>query len=629
MRTFSRPTPPAYYTLVTAKYAHRRRRASSLALAILIALVAAVPATAQRSSAIPNENDVIPVDSPAYDLLAATYLDAGLALPSQSQPYSRAEFSRSLERLERALAAGRRLSPAGENAYAELRRLLDRQALYAEPTAGARTGTQPRPAGDERESGDSVSDSQAGEARESGASLDPDGFYFAFTPEASLELRGHLPLWASPAVGGAGSPGYFAEHDYQARQALVHLPFETWMLGSLYAALEFDLKQEYRTVDGRFGDAAPSGGGANPTNIPINPLELDLRIPLRSFLAVGGDHWMVQFGREQVSWGPGRTGNLMVSDYNDYLEALQFRTWWNAFKFAALYAVADARTAGSSTTDPDRYWGVAAHRLEFRVAEVVQLAFSEAMTFANTYPELIRELNPIMIYHNWHLSTERVSSMLSAEVDATPIPGLNLWGQFAMNEFETPAETEAAGGGVANGVTAIAGMLGAEYQHPIGAGFLRGGYEWALLYPWFPHHPNAPFEYQTVYWSFLDPAQLGLIAKPLGYFTGPDSLTHTGWIAYEVPGSWQADLRVQHVARGEIDFDTPYPDPPTAEMRADATPTGAAEFRTTAAVGGTYHALRPWSFGSRLYLVYTENEHNVPDADRLDLEWSIHGTWSW
>ena len=160
----------------------------------------------------------------------------------------------------------------------------------------------------------------------------------------------------------------------------------------------------------------------------------------------------------------------------------------------------------------------------------------ESVTFGNFIPELIRDLNYLMVFHNWTIP-ERTNSLMTVEFTVNPWKYFNVYGQVAMDEFTTEYEADRDGNG---GPPIFGYMAGAKGAGPLGSGYLSLVGEWVLTNPWLYNRKSSPYFYNTRriyslvtdYWEY--------IAKPLGYEYGCDSIVYYGEVSYRVPGLWTA-----------------------------------------------------------------------------------------
>jgi hypothetical protein len=227
------------------------------------------------------------------------------------------------------------------------------------------------------------------------------------------------------------------------------------------------------------------------SNVPWETDRFDLNMPLRAFAAAGGTWWAFQLGRDRLSFGPGRTGNMAVSDNPDYYDFARLSFFSDVFKYSFLVSQmplnAAHLAAGSYpppvNSDPkettNRYFYL--HRFDFRFFKTFSVGISEGVMVGNSPLEL-RYLNPLMIFHSffswrdypsWEpgVGGDMTGSLLSLDLEWAFLPGWALYGQIVMNEFSTPYEVRRYPEQPPPG---MGYLLGAEYMTPLGA--------WALSF---------------------------------------------------------------------------------------------------------------------------------------------------
>ncbi|MDR1072851.1 MAG: capsule assembly Wzi family protein [Treponema sp.] len=59
-------------------------------------------------------------------------------------------------------------------------------------------------------------------------------------------------------------------------------------------------------------------------------------MPLRAFVAAGGAWWNFELGRDRLSYGLGRSGNMAVSDTPDYYDMARLSFFSPVFKYSLL-----------------------------------------------------------------------------------------------------------------------------------------------------------------------------------------------------------------------------------------------------------------------------------------------------
>jgi hypothetical protein len=213
-------------------------------------------------------------------------------------------------------------------------------------------------------------------------------------------------------------------------------------------------------------------------------------MPLRAFAAAGGSWWAFQIGRDRLSFGPGLTGNMAVSDNPDYYDFARVSFFSNNFKYSAMVSQMplDAKDLVKNRNDMELPSPPAApgsldlvettsrylyfHRLDFRLFEKFSIGLSEGVMVGNSPLEL-RYLNPVTVFHSffsWNDYPEwgarggdMTGSLFSLDLEWAFLPGWALYGQLVMNEFSTPYESSRYADQPPSG---MGYLLGAEYAAP-------------------------------------------------------------------------------------------------------------------------------------------------------------------
>ncbi len=230
-------------------------------------------------------------------------------------------------------------------------------------------------------------------------------------------------------------------------------------------------------------DAYPVG-----TNAVLHAERFDLNIPLRAFVSAGGRFWVFQLGRDRVSFGSGRTGNLTVSDTPDYFDFARLSLFSQNFKYTFFVTQLpletpvyffkqgyDVRTTDDIPHTAQRYLYL--HRWDVRLWDRVSFSISEGVLVGNSPLEL-RYVNPFLIYHSlfsWRdyprwgqHQGDMTGSLFSVEGEYALAGGFRLYGQMVMNQYATPYELD----------------RWPDDHSPNGLGWLGGAEYSADLYGW-------------------------------------------------------------------------------------------------------------------------------------------------
>ncbi|MDR3343236.1 MAG: capsule assembly Wzi family protein [Treponema sp.] len=344
--------------------------------------------------------------------------------------------------------------------------------------------------------------------------------------------------------------------------------------------------------------------GSWGTNIPYKIERIDMNMPLRGFFAAGGAWWNFQLGRDRLSFGAGRTGNLVISDTPDYYDFVRTAFFSPHFKYSILisqmplslanmnidktkYAITDKTV----TETVQRY--IYVHRMDIKPLKNVSVALTEGLMVGNAPLEL-RYLNPFAIFHNffpwqdydsWAAGYDMTGSIFSCDVEWTIIPSLAVYGQFVLNEFSTSYEL--ARWPDTQPPNALGYLAGIEY--------LRGFTGWrAVFYGEFVYTDpylyvnNSPFASYIWMRRLSDITSKDLRYQWIGYPDGRDALVFAaGSSFFKEDRAFSVDLafirKGEHTIRWDWGIGTPYTD--------ERTPTGTAENKLTATIKGMWKPL--------------------------------------
>lgn len=397
------------------------------------------------------------------------------------------------------------------------------------------------------------------------------------------------------------------EYGYRQRRPMIDLPLEIWALDFFYALLEPSFRQ----------DPFVAEDPGTVTNILTETSQIDAYFPFRSLLSVGGDHWNVQFGRDILSWGNGRTGNLMLADNADFYDYLLFSTYWKYFKFITTYISLESWDEPALTEVQELYKAFLAHRIEIRLGDRVNFAVTESMMLSGKYPEL-RYANPFMVYHNWMINDLYGNINVNLEVEVNPYRWLSVYGQWCGDQIQAAYERRRYVG-TADLPSAYGYLLGADFRYPLGLGYLSANFEWVLTDPWLYLIAGQP-DYvlrRRVRSNFLGGAYL--IEKPLGYVLGPDSMVFFLGLGYQVYGGFKLAADLTYVQQGEITIQTPFRTGP--EAVALTTPTGIPEHKLVWHLQGELELWKYVTLGTHLYGIQLWNYGHHPGAVASDIQW--------
>lgn len=462
----------------------------------------------------PNNQKIWDVDSQIYKDMVSLYLLEGYALPSSVGPWSTDELNGML-----AVFDGKTETEAGAKLYAKIAAELSKEAKVQ------------------------LSD---GFAADYETSVIPQVYFHTNDTDFTQESD-----W---------------NYDYIKREPLLNFNYELFPTKNIYLRSGFNVGLDDGSTNSakpnslyqpKFNTSIPFVGSSTLGNINFN-------FPETAFTSVGGEHWNVLFGREVIRWGNGETGNLYYGGNQPYSNAIRFTTYFQKFKYTF---VTDFSSHEKSTTtvnsQNDTESGIRffmTHRFDFKLLKE-KLNFSVAEGFLyqsadNTFD--IRVFNPMMFYHNLYIRAN-ANSILGFDADYAVCKGLNLYGQFVVDEFPLVGEptTASENGGRPD---KMGGMLGIKYAMPLADGILRFNLEGVYADPYLylrEQYDSSTGKYGVSFYSYLrefhqyDPTVL-FLKKCIGYKYGGDCITGDFKVNYTTFENWISELDLFYMAHGVI-----------------------------------------------------------------------------
>lgn len=515
---------------------------------------------------------MFPLDSSIYEDLAGLFISQGLAQPSTAKPWSKDEVGFLLDKVNAA-----QLSGVERLLYNRIRLIVDKQ--------------------------DSVTSI---------------GF------ESSLETYIHTNI-----------DSFTTEDDwvysYLQRKPLISLPVNL-SLGPFYGHMHFPLgNRNFDELDDIVhGKSELYGTNAMTTNLPIqfwgsDKLYLDAGIPYRAFISAGGAGWLLQVGRERLSWGPGESGNFMIGDHLQYHNQARLAAYKNNFKYSFLTLF---------FPHPDEIWDFSldsdqarpliglkmfmAHRFEWRILDnALGIALNEGIMYQHEDGILdLRILNPLMLFHNYFVR-QHANSLASLEIDYALGKGFNIYGQVAVDELSF-GSTELNLDDEDKHPNGRALMLGLKIAKPFKNGILHGHLEGAYTDPYLYLRSIEGDSSQA-----LDADNLSYVVAIrrwmsdkvyydqsfMGYQYGGDAIVLDGSLGFRVPGVWQVRGNLFAMLHGEVDMNTLWE---LGEL--DLAPTGSPTIFGQIGISAS-NQLGNWNvYGSFDYLLKMQNYKALHDV---------------
>ncbi len=479
--------------------------AAILMMAILLASVFAYS----------NEQKIYSVDSGVYEAMETLYILAGQSLPSSSGPWSEAELQMMLGRIDKA-----DLSEAAQKYYDYVEGLIT-----------------------------SVPKMQFA-----------DNLGMEFGLDVALEAYYHTNEEFNDF------DDWF--HSFTDRAPLLNFSFETWPTDHFYGYFALSFGNSMGVVGDNVLYKTPF-----TINVPILDSIVFLKLaaeditdtlnwsfPLKSLVSAGGNQWNLVAGRDRLSWGNGETGNLMLSDSFPVHTFARFNTFFDKFKYSLLGTIYPFDTTSGQFTSLDGYKALIVHRIEFNLFKnKVGLSLNEAAMFWSDPNDdqdfSILQINPFGFMHNEFIARNE-NSLLVFEANYTPIASVNVYGQFAVDEFSGPGEGR-------TNPTAFGFLAGAKGAIPVGDGILTGSVEFVKTDPFLyirGQHGEASdltsgygFDAYYRYFTTDGTAYRHMFTT---YKYGNDAIILDGRVGYEMPGLFKAGFEAMMMRHGSMDVDS-------------------------------------------------------------------------
>ena len=282
-----------------------------------------------------------------------------------------------------------------------------------------------------------------------------------------------------------------------------NLEVENWLGSHFYSVFDMPLQNAARGDEfGELGSTKMNTNIMMLQNLKFNLKVMDIAsFPHRAFAAFGGKGWSFEAGRDRLSWGAGKTGNVVLSDNLPYHDMVRATAYGEKFKYTYLisffpekqnYYDTDAGHPGysgtgynNSTVRMDGLFFYAAHRFEFRLfKDKVGLALTEGLMYASPTNNIeFPALSPMYFMHNAFMS-KNSNSTLALELDWTIAKGLNVYGQILVDQGRMPG-FESISGRIEEGESpdGNAYLVGAKYVTGASKGVLTINPEFAYVSP--------------------------------------------------------------------------------------------------------------------------------------------------
>lgn len=280
---------------------------------------------------------------------------------------------------------------------------------------------------------------------------------------------------------------------------------------------------------------------------PVDMIDLDT--PRRALVAVGGKDWVASLSRDKIEWGNSHIGNFIFDSHVDYQEYLRFKFFKGRITFDTVFMFMDTNynsLYSSTFTGPSQLF--LTHRLEIRPWQIFSFAISENVIYRYDTFEA-RYLNPAYIYHNLN-NSDLFNAIAHIEMNLTPLPGLQLYGQSVLDQARAPTESdsEASAWGFSAGLT---------YKRSLQKGILSSTAEFAYTTPLLYRRDKVDFlmfHKYSINRHVNYPFHKILVFDYIGFPYGGDSQVFLFEAGYRIPSVLTIQVKSLFIRQGEMNF---------------------------------------------------------------------------
>jgi hypothetical protein len=515
-------------------------------------------------------------DDDAVRSLRYAAWEAGTLFGSTAAPYSRADLDLVRQRIESGRVASRSDRPSASQSGSRLGGWFNGQfsgRLSPEALAALRA-------------------SAALSANSAGPWRGVDSVGLGASIQADTKLEAYPRLFDD---GNVPTPWGWSD-----RAPLVSIPMELYALDVFYGRAALELREEHNAIE-RVVDPV------NASNWFESLDYIDYTFPFEAFIGAEYGPLSVSFGRDKLRWGPGATGTLVLSDapdFYDYIDAGATGDWFS-YRFARISIDPSLRSTELEALGAGAQFESAKnlflHRYEFLLFDRIALGLVEGLMVGGIEPDLAYA-NPFLVLHNrfaWNATFTdglagneffTAASILGAELRVNPWRYMELYGSFAMNQFQTQYELDRYAGAADAMPNAFAWQAGGEAAYPLLGGWIRAAVEYVYTNPWMYIRENR---FNSFTWRRrLASNVVGsdqLTDAFLGYHYGPDAKVFYAAAGWDAPGKLSFMASLEYAERGEQNLYTPYDEGDDAVGLV--TPTGIAELSTILALEASWSPL--------------------------------------
>lgn len=544
-----------------------------------------------------NDMNIIPLSSPMYEYVDLLYTMEGHAAPQGARPWTEADFRQQMKRIEPSNDASRRL-------YEEIMSHLSDGDKKV--SAGGNLTIQPS----------------------FGYHLNPADFD-ASSKWRSQRLNDKLMM---------GEFNLFISDYFAASLGLSFGVTDSANLSIVYNDENNNgkmdkgeyIKVKYTGDEDRFKDSWA-------TNIPFLSGSIDVDVTDHSFVSLGNPYISLSVGRNQLSWGNGAMGNLMLGNtlpYHDYLSiSASNNTWFDYTMLMTFYTHPMNYSHGFDDATNDGLQLFLGHRFEFRMfSDKLRLTLNEAIMYQSESGNIdFRIFNPLLVMHGFYIPAN-ANSLATFELEFSPVKSLQFYFSFAIDDIALNEVKAPEAGSTLN----MWGMTGGiRITKPVHDAYLKANVEVVYTSPFMYHKDSyfsAPYS-QDFVGSVRFNMGKNYVRRYLSFPFGSDALAIQGKVTYGKPFSHEVGMNVFLMAHGITDENTIakkydgtnnyVPGFLATQNPFDSSEKGAISYTLDIGFEGTYYILDTFTLSAGVDFIFVQNLDNIPGNNKGDIQLTI------
>lgn len=277
-------------------------------------------------------------------------------------------------------------------------------------------------------------------------------------------------------------------------------------------------------------------------SFPHESASFDFWWPKRAIFSIGKTNWNFGFYRDRINWGNSNIGNMVIDNHVDFHNSIRFSAYSDKFKYDFVALLLETNLQSGETVDPF-VKNLFAHRLEFRILKKIVFAISEDIMYQAPSFDL-KYLNPSNIYHNIN-NRSMFNAIAHAELDYQITKGLNLYGQFAMDQATAPNESSSQD-------QALGYLAGLEFTKAFNKAIIKSSFEVAKTDPLLYRRDQVDF--LMVVREFAFATHHSVVFDYIGFPYGGDAIVYDLKTQVLLPKIATFDFNARYALQGQMNI---------------------------------------------------------------------------